>query len=399
MVIKIKKLNIYTIFWFYIWNVDTLVAYFRAAMVRIPFIGQYVFIPFAVFHISLMFFSLPYIKKYIKWKDILGFAVFTIAYILSCMINNKTRNYLLDNIFQVLILTVPLYFLGLSFDEKRQEVLSMMKITSLISIPLHFLFVLAVGVGNITQVEDNMSYAYRILPHICLCFAVFVNEKKKTYLFASLAGLLLIFFFGSRGCSLLGFSFMVVYFVFFREKKNIKISLGISAIGLVLIVFYEKILLFLNNLFNKLGYNTRIFQQLLSGWFFTSYGRDEIRIEAIELIKQNPVWGYGIAGDRQLMIADYAHNFILEMLLSFGVVAGTLGILCIVIYLIRAVFISKNMDYRTIILVLVFGNGFLKLFLSGTYLLEYQFFLLLGICVSAVRRRKHYKKYEVLSLL
>jgi hypothetical protein len=102
----------------------------------------------------------------------------------------------------------------------------------------------------------------------------------------------------------------------------------------------------------------------------------------------NNWFGYGIAGDRAI-VGAYAHNILIELWVSFGVIVGTA--LFIVPVFFTVLLLIKKSRYNTaedsFILVLI-SSCYVKLFLSGTYLTESFLFLLIGVLISEYRISK-----------
>ncbi len=103
------------------------------------------------------------------------------------------------------------------------------------------------------------------------------------------------------------------------------------------------------------------------------------QIEAITFL------GKGLYGDR--IVSDmYAHNILIELLVQYGFILGFL-IIIIIIYIIgNGVFsINKRINNLSIIFI---SSGFLKLFITGSYLnQEPCFYILLGLGMNAIFER------------
>jgi len=93
--------------------------------------------------------------------------------------------------------------------------------------------------------------------------------------------------------------------------------------------------------------------------------------------------GYGIAGDRAL-VSSYSHNLLLELLVSFGIPAGSVVFVCIVVIILNGYKKAADRQIKDLVLML-FCSSFVKLLVSSSYLLEPLFFLLMGVCVKQMR--------------
>lgn len=153
----------------------------------------------------------------------------------------------------------------------------------------------------------------------------------------------------------------------------------------VTFVYLEQISYFFFNLISAFGMSARIFEKVIEGTFLV----DESRMEnywkpLLEIIKNESFFGYGIGGDRVVGGVIYAHNIVLELLISFGIVFGTILFIWISTHIFRGFKHSADATSRNMVLVLI-CSGFVPLFVSGTYLTATSFFLLLGFCTRNIR--------------
>ena len=119
---------------------------------------------------------------------------------------------------------------------------------------------------------------------------------------------------------------------------------------------------------------------LSSGDILYGNGRNKISEIIIRGIKQKPWTGYGMAGDRLFGVV-YAHNLALELCVSYGIPIGGSILVGIVLLIINKLYRDEENGY--LILILACGNGFSKLCFSSSYLLEYLFFFMIGLCISS----------------
>jgi hypothetical protein len=73
-------------------------------------------------------------------------------------------------------------------------------------------------------------------------------------------------------------------------------------------------------------------------------------------------------------------------MLSFGIPMGATLFIIIVFLFVKAWMRCKeNTEIKLLLVCLFTTSGFMKLFLSSSFLLESNFFLLLGVCVGIIR--------------
>ena len=124
-------------------------------------------------------------------------------------------------------------------------------------------------------------------------------------------------------------------------------------------------------------------------------GRDTIIQIALVLIQESPLFGYGLAGDRvyigQAVSAPrsdyggyYAHNFILEIILHFGIFLGILILTAYYSILYKqykriSADSEKGRLYIILLLYLLISS-----MLSGTYLTSPIFWMTIGLAMNGI---------------
>jgi len=163
--------------------------------------------------------------------------------------------------------------------------------------------------------------------------------------------------------------------------KRLIFHIAALLIAFILFIFYKDILLFVYNILENHGIQSRSIILFLEGGIYLS-GREEIYASIMEQIILNPLFGVGIAGDRVYLNGSYSHNIFLEIISGFGVIIGTLIILLLGLLIVKSLF-SKNS--RTVNYVLVwFSVGFVPLIVSGSYLIDFKFWIFLGVALKSL---------------
>ena len=193
--------------------------------------------------------------------------------------------------------------------------------------------------------------------------------------------------YGSRGPALFIILFVFIYFIirFLNSNKKIKHLKILFPLLIIIILFSEDILIFVNNILNSSGVSSRFLSNLLSGSFFNGNARITLWTQAIDLIKENPL-GYGAMGSREalsdIIVAGYPHNVILEILLDFGVIFGFFLISFFVVYTIKILFVDRKNKWTD--LYLVYFSTACGLMISLTFWSTSSFWICLAIIISYV---------------
>lgn len=232
-----------------------------------------------------------------------------------------------------------------------------------------------------------MSFSYFMLPACCLSFGYGLARKKIIDISVAMAGLLVILVVGSRGCFVCGVIFIVMACV-----KRYALSLG-KMFGLfsVLVVLFMALPYVFTSFSDNVqtymddhGATSRTLMMINDGTFEESNSRGNIYKIMTDAISVNP-FGYGLMGDRYILSQHgnqgYCHSIVYEFLIDYGLFVGPFLLLLLVASLFIKLKKVIKIDFYYI-LALFAITGFVKLFFSGSYLVESYFWGLLGILFS-----------------
>ena len=251
-------------------------------------------------------------------------------------------SFLVSDLGHFYSLVVPLFVLYLNGVQLECLFLRTVFVSRLIILLQLIIYYLIIRNGEFAAIADDyMSFAYYgLLPIMVL----FINKDKSVLnLLLFVVGVFSILIIGCRGALVTMVVFVLIYY-FYRISLGKRWTLLLFAIaGILLILFGLKILELLNNQLEEFGFSSRTLAYIVSdnNSFTDSSGRDKILTIAFSNIKLLPD---GLWGDRQYSNV-YVHNWILEIMLDFGVFLGTLIVLLVCILLIKALkfsFYSQN---------------------------------------------------------
>ena len=385
---KITSEDFFKLLLILFWGNNFIVSYARAVLMRLPVISV---VSDAVFPgLSLLCFlgALPFMFRNFTYKDLIFLLACAVAYCLNLLIYRPTQAYLLEKVYTFWALVFPMYFVGLRID--KREYVRLMYGISLLNIWLFFVYSSLFGVemsSDQSVYSGAMGRAYMLLPHVLIILLYAMREHKIGTIATGVVASLYLFSCGTRGAVVALFAFLILFVILRVPGKKRPLLYLIIVILVVLVMhFYEEILLTMRMVSQRIGMSVRVFERLMNGSFFISDSRNALSSGVWAALKEKPFTGYGIAGDWGI-IGVYSHNFVLEMLVSYGLILGS--ILCGAVFWIfyRGYTKAKIGELQDLILLFLCA-AFLKLFLSNSYLLEENFFLLLGICVTQIRTNK-----------
>lgn len=219
----------------------------------------------------------------------------------------------------------------------------------------------------------NMFFGFNMLIPTLFHINEFFKRKSLFFPLLIMAEILMIFIYANRGC-LLPIFFIIVYKIFFEDKKRTsKYFPLVLLLAITIFLSWNNILNAVASLFENYGISSRTLWLILEGDISDSSGRDEIWRHSIEMIRDRPIFGWGLGGEFY-RLAEYdgvlepdnscnPHNGILQNLVNFGVLGGIVASLII----IRPYFgLRKIKDKYYHDLVLITGSGIIAIFYSSS---------------------------------
>lgn len=226
--------------------------------------------------------------------------------------------------------------------------------------------------------EYNMSFGYMLLlPTLYFIYQSYTN-KWFSFLFVIL--LTLIMLYASRGPLLFVALFLLLSFLGKGSGTKILVMLlGLIVLCVIVYISMDSILSALLNFADTLGVNSRTLNKMLAGEesLTNLSGREYLWMETQENIMEKPWLGWGVAGELSYMVS-YPHHFILEVVLHYGIIIGSIVVAWVLGAVLRGLLFTKM---RNPIMLMFFCAGLCPLFLSGTYLMEPQLWILVALCL------------------
>ena len=325
----------------------------------------------------LLFRALPVMIERISGKDLVFVATIVLLLLLS-MLREDNFTYIYSSlpIFPKLFLY---YFIGRSVWNDQYVEKVFFKATPYI-IAVSFVIFVLTSVFAKNENEDNMSLAYFLLPFSIFSALKMIKFKEKRIfnILVFIGALFLQIWTGTRG-PLLCLLLAIVIYLFVQPNKS-AIKFFFILILLIAVIFMS------SNLFTEIvqdisisleqkGKSNRIVNKFLKEELFSSSGRDSIIENIVLAIEERPFLGYGLFSDRAVLNGSYCHNIFFELLINFGIVIG--GVLFVFLVYWLAISLFRRRENSALFLMLT-CVGFVKLFLSSSYIIDPMFFLLLG---------------------
>ncbi len=372
----------------FFWTRHTLLNYVWAVMRKLPILN--IFEPFAemiLFGMAVLL-SLPLFLRRMKANDVCFVGACILLVLLTIAFLPQNAEYIVPELSRILIWIIPTYLLGVAYNHRYSKTL--LFFASLLGVLVAFAYWAYRILLNKELADYDMNAAYNLLPSIVYLIYWAFEKRKWWYWIAAFLGLVLCVSYGTRGpilAAVVVFAALFVFWTFTGQRRVLKISILVALILGAWAAFASGMMATLATkitpLFEELGFSTRIFDYFLEGNLTIDNGRDRLADAVIQAIKEKPLFGYGIMGDR-VIINNYVHNIVLEFLCSFGLIGGTILLLLCLIVVLRGIFKAKTISDKRFLLAFVVMMA-VKLMLSSSFVFESYFYLLLGISIRNAR--------------
>lgn len=141
----------------------------------------------------------------------------------------------------------------------------------------------------------------------------------------------------------------------------------------------------LNSVMDSFGLHMEALDRIASGKLFDTSTRNIYYVYSADIIHTNGSKVSGLLSDRYYLRnygqytswMVYPHNIILELLIDFGTVLGTILSSLLLIKVIRNMFFAGNED-RKRICILICILTMVRLFVSSSFIIEGNFYIMLG---------------------
>lgn len=236
-----------------------------------------------------------------------------------------------------------------------------------------------------------MVFSYNLLPLSFMMFYTWAIKKDKAALLIFLLTLFTSILFGGR-MSL--FSLMLYPCLYglravynkLTSRQRVRFFSVVLSAGALIFFAKRSLMMLAGQVLGLLGASSRTVKMLSTGSITDLGFRSSIYKVALDVIKKDPFKMHGIFGDRPFLYerwADvpYVHNIFLEMIIAFGIILASIIVLFLLIkgimgYL-RATPVNKEVYILWCCVYLP------RAMVSGSFVIEGGFYLLLGILFSS----------------
>ncbi len=283
------------------------------------------------------------------------FAALFLFLFIEYLLFPSNGSYIFSDAFRFLVPIIVPSTLCLSCLKDVKIIEDVLCLYSWLIVLMMLFFVMRFLQGQVEFESYNMGLSYALL----LPLVILYKKGGMLSYIGAFVCFICILVFGSRGALVAG----VLYIIYDIIKKNKRYLVYI----VIASFFVIGLAVSFGNYLESLGISSRTLNLIIGGGFSAAEGRDNIYPKAISLIQENWFIGLGIFGDRVHM-GEYCHNIILEFMLDYGMLFGSLFLIAVFVYIIK-VYIRLDFEHRNALL-MYFIVLFLPLFASGSYLID-----------------------------
>jgi len=335
--------------------------------------------------------TLPTVLRKNMIKAIIVYSVAVFIFVFHYAIFPANRMYMENNIFYFFFMSMPALLYSMSISDVGIFKKTMQKASYIVfTLGLFIAVSVFTGRASIGAYSMSLSY-YMLLPTI-----LFIDELLDMYstkiMTLTLISLVIILSFGSRGAILCIIVFFVLKSIKTNTSRTVKREFGrlsLLSLAIILYVFFEQIVLFVYENLLKFGINSRTLLLFLRGGSQLG-SREQIFEDTLAAIAKSPITGFGLFGDRRLSESSYVHNIFIEVVGNFGVVLGIIIIAILMIMILRSLITKDRLKYNITIIWISFG--FVHLMVSGSYLVDLNFWIFIGLLINQTFLSKRTKR-------
>jgi len=329
-------------------------------------------------------YVLPSIIKQNILKLISIYFVSIFLFLVNYLMFPENQSQLNELIFPFFFMSLPSFIYSLSLTNWHVLKYVMIKASYVVFI-LGTVLSILIFTGKVTVGAYSMTLSYYMLLPAIIFMDQLLEKLSLRMLLISLISIIVILSLGSRGAILCLIIFVMFKIVRFKLTYS-KMLYNLITLSAIFIVFFylDKILSYLESALLLFGIRSRSIHLLLGEEVYLS-GRDNIYERLLTEILDNPIIGIGLGADRRFVESGYAHNFILEVLLNYGLLLGSLILVTVIILLFKGIFTKDDEKYN--IITIWISLGFVHLMVSSSYLIDFKFWILLGILLSSVIKK------------
>lgn len=245
---------------------------------------------------------------------------------------------------------------------------------------------------NFNSFLSYMHIGVALLPGVLISWYHFSVNKNRIYFAVFLLSFLELVIYGNKmsTLSVIGFIFIILLLKIKNNNESSRkfiLTLLLLIVSTILLLNYESILAWAAKTMISFGFESRVLYKFATKRAFEDNSREVLYQFANQELSTMGLRINGLFGDRIALrkymysttyTSDYVHNIFYEFLLSFGWVFGSIFLIVLIWKIIKKIFFERS--YSISYIATFFAcYSFMRLIVSGSFIIEGPFWLLLGV--------------------
>ncbi|PKM70842.1 MAG: hypothetical protein CVU93_00025 [Firmicutes bacterium HGW-Firmicutes-18] len=350
----------------------------------LPNYNEYANIVLSIIMLILIIPTINIVFKRSGQIAIMSFFILTIFILFNLFIFPQNSINIKAHLFRIYFVSYICFVLAMSLRDYKIFLSYLYRASFIIIISGFFMLASTsiIGVVGKAQTEYNMSLSYYMLIPTLTMLLIYYQKKQTRSIFFFFLGLIIILVMGSRGPILCILAFSLIYNLKHIRLVISELFLNFSYIilGIILALNWKKTILWLLNVFSRFNIHSRTLQSLLIDKIDFYAGRGNIANKILGIISEKPIFGIGFLGNLT------SHNIIIETLLFFGVIIGSI-LLILLTYVIIKSLLYKNNKELSFLIIIFFSYALPDALLNLTIWGKDMFWIYMGLTVCVIRNQ------------
>ena len=240
------------------------------------------------------------------------------------------------------------------------------------------------------ETTNYMNFSYAFLPFVGFSIYSALNKKRAVWEWIIVCiDIVFMLMFGAR-TPVFFTIILILGLILLNDSSRKKIFLICVCVAIAISIYYnlDNIVKFMSK--SQAFENSYFLENLKNDTLFKSESREQIYDVCRKYISTMGFKVNGLFYDRILLggrYTSYPHNIVYEILLQFGWILGTVILLVLGFSISKTFLCADKMSKKLLFLFLVILMG--RFWVSGSYIIEFRFYLFFCVLYSLSKSRTH----------
>lgn len=321
----------------------------------------------------------------IRAKDLFVLAGIYSFFIVNILLFPSTIDYYKDKaMMMTVVFYLPICTFVVNHIKNWNGLFKEMKLFAAMSVPIALYMVIFSDITQYEELFTYMDFSYCLLPFVAALYLTGREERSNLWYTLFAIDALCMILYGARAT----FLFLVIFiagYEYLHGSSRFRIYLlgAIFITAVIATLFYADIIIYLSTIDGIK--ESRLVEKALIGQLTDGGDRERLVLQSMDRISTMGAEIPGLYGDRKYIQGVYPHNIVLEILMQFGIIGGSLILILFMIIVKVDIFDTRYGIPALFLCCILFG----KFMFSGSYIQDGLFWLWLFamICIFQSRKR------------